>query len=108
MLKKLTCSTGCLNAITAAVLVLCAPSTARCQGTAAPANGSDASSAKAAAASSPEQQPGFYLKDNDTVVFYGDRITEQRIYSVRVETFVATRYPSLNVSFVNSGGAETR
>ena len=45
----------------------------------------------------------FKLKDGDKVVFYGDSITDQRQYSVIVETFVATRYPHLDVSFVNSG-----
>jgi len=42
------------------------------------------------------------------VVFYGDSITEQRLYTTFVETFVLTRYPQLNVRFVNSGwGRET-
>jgi len=50
------------------------------------------------------QQPKpFYLKDGDKVVFYGDSITDQRLYTAIVEAFVATRYPSLNVSFTNSG-----
>jgi lysophospholipase L1-like esterase len=53
-------------------------------------------------------QQGFYLHDKDTVVFYGDSITEQRLYTTFVETFVVTRYPQLNVRFVNSGwGRET-
>lgn len=50
-----------------------------------------------------QQTKGFYLKDGDKVVFYGDSITEQRMYSAIVEAFVATRYPSLDVSFINSG-----
>ncbi len=45
----------------------------------------------------------FKLKNGDKVVFYGDSITDQRQYSVIVETFVATRYPHLHVDFVNSG-----
>jgi lysophospholipase L1-like esterase len=50
------------------------------------------------------QQPqSFYLKNGDIALFYGDSITEQRLYSVLVEEFVATRYPDLNVSFLNSG-----
>ncbi len=44
-----------------------------------------------------------YLKDGDNVCFYGDSITEQRFYSVDVETFVRTRFPNLHVKFVNSG-----
>ena len=50
-----------------------------------------------------QQSKGFYLKDGDNVLFYGDSITEQRLYSAVVEAFVATRYPSLKVTFVNSG-----
>jgi len=50
-----------------------------------------------------QQSKPFYLKDGDKVVFYGDSITDQRLYTTIVETFVATRYPSLNVSFTNSG-----
>lgn len=55
------------------------------------------------------QKPqSFYLKDGDTVLIYGDSITEQRLYSAIVEAFVATRYPGLNISFVNSGwGGDT-
>ena len=50
----------------------------------------------------------FYLHGGDKVVFYGDSITEQRMYSNILETFVATRYPDLNVAFVNSGwGGDT-
>ena len=45
----------------------------------------------------------FYLKDGDRVVFYGDSITEQRLYTTFVETYVVTRFPSMNVSFVHSG-----
>src|ERR1035437_5717127 len=43
------------------------------------------------------------LKSGDRVVFYGDSITDQRLYSVFAETFVHTRYPKLDVSFVHSG-----
>jgi lysophospholipase L1-like esterase len=45
----------------------------------------------------------FSLHDGDRVVFYGDSITDQRLYTVIAETFVVTRYPGLNVSFVHSG-----
>jgi lysophospholipase L1-like esterase len=45
----------------------------------------------------------FALKNGDRVVFYGDSITDQRLYSVFTETFVHTRYPKLDVSFVHSG-----
>ncbi len=45
----------------------------------------------------------FVLKDGDTVVFYGDSITAQRLYTMYVEDFVLTRYPALHVRFVNAG-----
>jgi len=48
-------------------------------------------------------QGSFYLKDGDRVVFYGDSITEQRLYTTYAETYVVTRFPQLNVAFVHSG-----
>jgi lysophospholipase L1-like esterase len=49
------------------------------------------------------QGADFYLHPNDTVVFYGDSITDQRLYTTYVETFIVTRYPKLPVRFVHSG-----
>jgi lysophospholipase L1-like esterase len=49
------------------------------------------------------QQPPFYLSNGDRVVFYGDSITDQRIYDTYVEAFVVTRFPKLDVTFVHSG-----
>lgn len=48
-------------------------------------------------------QQDFFLKDGDTVVFYGDSITDQRLYTTFVETFAVTRYPQLHLKFVHSG-----
>ena len=45
----------------------------------------------------------FVLHDGDTVVFYGDSITAQRLYTRDVEEFVLTRYPKLHVRFLNAG-----
>jgi len=45
----------------------------------------------------------FYLKNGDRVVFYGDSITEQRLYTSFAETYIVTRFPKLNVTFVHSG-----
>jgi len=45
----------------------------------------------------------FALKDGDRVVFYGDSITDQRLYTTFAETYVLTRFPKLNVIFVHSG-----
>jgi len=55
----------------------------------------------ASAATAGAQQ--FALKDGDAVVFYGDSITAQRLYTRDVEDFVLTRYPQMNVRFVNAG-----
>ncbi len=48
------------------------------------------------------QQP-FALHDGDRVVFYGDSITAQRLYTTFTETYVVTRFPKLEVSFTHSG-----
>ena len=48
-------------------------------------------------------QGGFYLHDGDTLVFYGDSITDQRLYTTFTETFVLTRFPGMHVRFVHSG-----
>src|SRR5262249_39847644 len=45
----------------------------------------------------------FALHDGDRVVFYGDSITDQRLYTTFVETYVVTRFPGMKVSFVHSG-----
>jgi len=49
------------------------------------------------------QAETFALKDGDRVVFYGDSITDQRLYTTFTETYVVTRFPKLDVSFVHSG-----
>lgn len=48
-------------------------------------------------------QPAFHLSDGDRVVFYGDSITDQRLYTTFVETFVRTRFPEMKVKFTHSG-----
>ena len=45
----------------------------------------------------------FYLKDGDSVVFYGDSITEQRLYTTYTEAFVVMRYPKLDVALCARG-----
>jgi len=45
----------------------------------------------------------FALKDGDRVVFYGDSITEQRLYTTYVEHFALTRYPDRKITFINTG-----
>ncbi len=56
-----------------------------------------------AAAALAAAQSDFHLKNGDRVVFYGDSITDQRLYTTFTETYVLTRFPKLNVSFVHSG-----
>jgi lysophospholipase L1-like esterase len=48
-------------------------------------------------------QDKFALKDGDRVVFYGDSITDQRLYTTFAETYAVTRFPRLKVWFVHSG-----
>lgn len=48
-------------------------------------------------------QSNFYLKPNDRVVFYGDSITDQRLYTTFTETFIVTRFPKMPVTFIHSG-----
>jgi len=59
--------------------------------------------ALAMAAGAALAQEGFALRDGDRVVFYGDSITEQRLYTTFAETYVVTRFPHLNIAFVHSG-----
>lgn len=50
----------------------------------------------------------FYLHDGDSVVFYGDSITEQRRFTEYIASFCLTRFPQANIQFINSGwGYET-
>jgi len=49
------------------------------------------------------QNGGFYLHAGDRVVFYGDSITDQRLYTTFAETYVVTRFPKMPVTFVHSG-----
>lgn len=48
-------------------------------------------------------QNTFSLKDGDRVVFYGDSITEQRLYTTFAETYCVTRFPAMKIAFVHSG-----
>lgn len=49
------------------------------------------------------QFQAFGLRDGDRVLFYGDSITDQCLYTNYVEAFALLRYPTLKVTFVNSG-----
>src|SRR2546426_6066417 len=50
----------------------------------------------------------FFVKDGDRVVFLGDSITEQRLYTTYIEAYVLTRYPKWKLTFRNVGwGGDT-
>lgn len=50
----------------------------------------------------------FALKEGDRVVFYGDSITDQRLYTTYTETYVVTRFPTTNITFIHSGWSGDR
>src|SRR5262249_7271537 len=50
----------------------------------------------------------FAIKDGDRIVFYGDSITDQRLYTTFAETYIVTRFPTSKVSFVHSGWSGDR
>ncbi len=52
--------------------------------------------------------PEFQVHNGDTVVFYGDSITNQRLYTVFTEAYVLTRFPHIRVAFVHSGASGDR
>src|SRR3954471_12635492 len=50
-----------------------------------------------------QTQAPFYLHDGDRVVFYGDSITDQRLYTTFIESYCVTRFPKKHFTFVHSG-----
>jgi predicted GH43/DUF377 family glycosyl hydrolase/lysophospholipase L1-like esterase len=46
---------------------------------------------------------GYFLRAGDTVVFYGDSITEQNYYNQWVELYTVTRFPWMRVHFYGAG-----
>lgn len=50
----------------------------------------------------------FLIRDGDRVVFLGDSITEQRLYTTYIETYALTRHPEWKLWFRNVGwGGDT-
>ena len=49
------------------------------------------------------QHKSFYLHDGDTVVFYGDSITEQGFYTAVINEYTQTRFPGMHVRFYTAG-----
>jgi lysophospholipase L1-like esterase len=55
-----------------------------------------------------EQDAGFLLRDGGTVVFLGDSITYQRLYTTYIEAYALTRFPKQAFTFRNVGvGGDT-
>ena len=53
-------------------------------------------------------EPEFALRDNDRVLFLGDSITEQKLYTTYIEAYAITRFPKLKLAFANRGwGGDT-
>lgn len=51
---------------------------------------------------------GLYPRAGDHILFYGDSITEQRLYTTYVEAFLVTRYPDMDLDFTARGvGGDT-
>jgi lysophospholipase L1-like esterase len=46
-----------------------------------------------------------HIKSGDRIVFLGDSITEQRMYTNYVENYLLLRYPELKLAFYNAGWA---
>jgi lysophospholipase L1-like esterase len=50
----------------------------------------------------------FQIRDGDRVVFLGDSITEQRLYTTYIEAYTLTRFPNWKLTFRNVGwGGDT-
>ena len=46
---------------------------------------------------------GFFIRDNDRVVFLGDSITQQKLYTTYIEAYALTRFPDYTLTFRNTG-----
>jgi lysophospholipase L1-like esterase len=61
------------------------------------------SSSIAAAQNAPAPAADFAIHDGDHVLFYGDSITEQRLYTTDIEEYIHTRFPNWKVQFTEAG-----
>lgn len=50
-----------------------------------------------------EPAPPIRLQDRETIVFYGDSITEQNLYTAYLETFLLSRFPARDLAVFNLG-----
>jgi lysophospholipase L1-like esterase len=54
------------------------------------------------------EPPRVSIRDTETVVFYGDSITEQNLYAAYLETFLLSRFPQKKIACFNFGwGGDT-
>jgi lysophospholipase L1-like esterase len=61
-----------------------------------------------AAAVGPGSPAPVAIGDRETIVFYGDSITEQNLYTAYLETFLLSRFPKKDLAFFNLGwGGDT-
>ena len=58
---------------------------------------------RAAGLAAPARSASLDLQDGDTVVFLGDSITHQCLYTQYVEDFFHTRFPERRIHFHNAG-----
>src|SRR6185312_6563043 len=50
----------------------------------------------------------FFIHDGDRIVFLGDSITQQKLYTTYIEGYALTRHPQWKLSFRNTGwGGDT-
>ena len=56
-----------------------------------------------AAARAVDSGDAFAIHKGDRVVFYGDSITDQRMYTILAEEYIVTRFPNLDATFIHSG-----
>jgi lysophospholipase L1-like esterase len=56
-----------------------------------------------AQAATQDSNQGFFLRDGDVYVIYGDSITDNGVYPRVLENYVLTRFPSWNITFYNYG-----
>jgi lysophospholipase L1-like esterase len=55
-----------------------------------------------------EEAAALTLRDRETIVFYGDSITEQNLYTAYLETFLLSRFPAKQLAVFNLGwGGDT-
>jgi predicted GH43/DUF377 family glycosyl hydrolase/lysophospholipase L1-like esterase len=94
---------GCADSLVAVATAADVPVAAPAQAAGVAQEQPAAATGASTAAAVPASEPGFYLKNGDTVVFYGDSITEQNYYNQWVELYTATRFPSMRVHFYGAG-----